>query len=296
MTVEVDPVTLPQPEDVVVAVKSPRYVTSYPGARYVIPSDSEEKQRLIRQHFLLKRVFKGNNLLAPVDLKDGDKVLEIGTGTGIWLMDFATSIPDTIQLYGTDIESRLFPTDDIRSPNAQFSVASVTSLPEDWSNTFSVVHQRLLIAGLTEANWIKGINEVHRVLKPGGWIELCEHTSKWIGGPSYTFFWESLANFYDSVGLVGHCARWLLEAGFEDVTVVEQVQPTGAWAGEEGLGHKNNLMNVFRALKPAIVKAGGMGSAKTNEEMDELLDKVQHDMDQPGTTLAWVKCYGRKTL
>ena len=43
---------------------------------------AEERYRLHLQHRLLKRAFENRLILAPIALKDGDAVLECGTGSG----------------------------------------------------------------------------------------------------------------------------------------------------------------------------------------------------------------------
>jgi hypothetical protein len=126
--------------------------------------------RLTLQHQILKEIYGNRILLAPVHLDVNDAVLEIGTGTGellshtkgdnahrptflqgLWIMDLAKSVNTSIPMFAIDIESRMFPV----SPPKQieFRVESTTCLPAEWANTFSLVHQRLLMAGLQRSDW-----------------------------------------------------------------------------------------------------------------------------------------------
>lgn len=41
-------------------------------------------------------------------------------------------------------------------------------------NSFDFVYMRFLITAFTEEEWNKAIQELIRVLKPGGWLELME--------------------------------------------------------------------------------------------------------------------------
>lgn len=59
-----------------------RPYVSYPGSKYVLPSDQVEKDRLARQHEIIKTANGGKILLAPISLRPGDKVLDSGTGPG----------------------------------------------------------------------------------------------------------------------------------------------------------------------------------------------------------------------
>ena len=51
------------------------------------PNDEQEQDRLDLSHHIYKMLFQGALHRAPV--KDPRRVLDIGTGTGIWAIDFA---------------------------------------------------------------------------------------------------------------------------------------------------------------------------------------------------------------
>ncbi|CAG8845284.1 5950_t:CDS:2, partial [Racocetra persica] len=62
----------------------------------------------------------------------------------------------------------------IKPKNFEFVMANVEErLPFD-DNTFDFVFQRYLVFGLSKEKWPQVINELVRVLKPGGLLELCE--------------------------------------------------------------------------------------------------------------------------
>jgi SAM-dependent methyltransferase len=145
--------------------------------------------RLTLQHQILKEIYENRILLAPVHLDVNDAILEIGTGPGelltrtkgdnahrptflqgLWSMDLTKSVNTSIPMFG--IDSRMFPV----SPPKQivFRVESATRLPAEWTNIFSLVHQRLLMAGLQRSDWPIVLGEIHRVLRPGGWVQLGE--------------------------------------------------------------------------------------------------------------------------
>ncbi|KAF7322479.1 ATP-dependent DNA helicase [Mycena chlorophos] len=155
---------------------TPREHHSYPGSLYVMPADDPEKQRLDRQHRLFKDLLNGRILLAPVQLEEGDAVLETGTGTGAWLVELASSVDPSVQMVGVDIEPRLFP---VEAPkNISFHMNTVLNLPAEWTNKFTLVHQRLLMVALRTVEWPQALREMHRVLRPGGWVQIAE-SSTW---------------------------------------------------------------------------------------------------------------------
>jgi len=48
-----------------------------------MPNDEPEQERLDLMHILLTKVLDGKLYLAPVDLTKAERVLDIGTGTGV---------------------------------------------------------------------------------------------------------------------------------------------------------------------------------------------------------------------
>jgi len=101
---------------------------TFESSLYALPSDEGEQERLSLQHRITVKAFDGELFMAPVSLKDGDRVLESGAGTGIWMLHYAAQVPSTIQIHGIDITSNLFPAN--HPTNLHFSVNSITSLPE----------------------------------------------------------------------------------------------------------------------------------------------------------------------
>lgn len=138
-----------------------RKYTQAAGTAYSLPHDEDERSRLALQSNLLLRTYDSKVLHAPVELKDQDWVLETGTGTGIWLQDLLKEISTNARCIGIDLESSLFPSPSTLPPNLAFKRHSVINLPREWINKFTVVHQRLLIAGLRRQEWEQAIREMY---------------------------------------------------------------------------------------------------------------------------------------
>ncbi|WEW60687.1 hypothetical protein PRK78_006174 [Emydomyces testavorans] len=74
---------------------------AYKEGSYLLPNDDQENDRLDMQHAVFLRSIKGKLGLAPIS-KNVQNVLDVGTGTGIWALDFADEFPSA-EVIGTDL-------------------------------------------------------------------------------------------------------------------------------------------------------------------------------------------------
>ncbi|KAJ7157009.1 S-adenosyl-L-methionine-dependent methyltransferase [Mycena crocata] len=291
------------PLDAAAITHTARNHHKYPGAQYALPSDDVERERLEFQHNTLKTLFGSRIVFPPIEINGSDKVLEIATGCGVWILDLAKIIDPAVPMIAVDIESRLFPT----SPpqNVQFSVESVTDLPSDWTNSFSFIHQRLLLFALQVPQWPVALRELHRVLRPGGWVQIAESTGWHDGIHPGKPCMEKLTAMYRclsrSRNIYVDCARdlptMLKEAGFVDIQGESRMQQIGKWAGEIGVRNRINHVAIFRGLKTPILNAGGFGYVNSETQYDKLVEGLEREWDEvPGTEKEFVIFWARKPV
>lgn len=102
------------------------------------------------------------------------RVLDYGTGTGIWAIDFADEHPSA-NVIGTDL-SPIQP--EWTPPNCKFYVDDVES---DWvfppDEAFDFIHGRSMCGSISDFDAL--YRKCYKYLKPGGWVELQEFEA-WI--------------------------------------------------------------------------------------------------------------------
>lgn len=101
-------------------------------APYPLPNDEAELERLQDVHYCMRKLL-GKNIVVPIssnpeligtptDNTEMLMIVDIGTGSGLWVMDVADQYPNA-QVIGTDI-SPTQPTDDL-PPNCEFRLESL---------------------------------------------------------------------------------------------------------------------------------------------------------------------------
>ncbi|KAL2267876.1 hypothetical protein VTJ83DRAFT_5153 [Remersonia thermophila] len=199
------------------------------------PNDERHIESMDIHHHACTLMLKGKLYLAPIK-DDVEKVLDIGTGTGIWAIDFADEHPNA-QVLGTDvtpIQPRWVP------PNVQFQIDDA-NLDWTWAdNTFDYVHARSLLGNISD--WRKFYQEAFRVTKPGGWMEHQEEDATWYshngGVTDETPMGQWGKVFREASSVFGRTffpitddiqRKCMEEAGFVDITVRDFKAPIGEW-------------------------------------------------------------------
>jgi SAM-dependent methyltransferase len=194
-----------------------------------MPNDEFEQDRLNLQHQIYRLCLDGWLYRSPI--KNPKKVLDIGTGTGIWAIDFADEYPGAMVI-GTDL-SPIQPS--YVPPNLSFYVDDFEQRWEFGDGaSFDFIHWRSLCGSTAE--WSKLYGQAMANLKPGGWLEVQEYNT-WVYGDDETYErapwtqqWLKLMNdasveFGKKYDVADMHRGWMEEAGFLDVR--EEVYKVG---------------------------------------------------------------------
>jgi len=188
-------------------------------AKYTMPNDEDEMDRLDLMHAILVKALGQKLFLAPLEASKVHRALDLGTGTGIWALDFADQFMNC-QVLGVDL-SPIQPT--WIAPNVKFEIDDIES-EWNYSKKFDFIMGRYLMNGLKNYKWV--IEQAFKNATPGGWVEFQDMTVDFKSDDG-TLRYDSRILEWQRIGLraqdelgVEHAPGTKLEGWFKDVGFV----------------------------------------------------------------------------
>ncbi|KAB2579464.1 Methyltransferase type 11 [Lasiodiplodia theobromae] len=214
-----------------------RYHAYRDGAYYQPNDDRQAKAGSIEHHVWLLTL---NDALFFAPLQDPQKVLDVGTGTGLWAVDMGDRYP-SCEIIGTDLSPTQVP---YAPPNVRFEIDDCCS---EWTypeNSFDLIHVRGLTGSV--GNWPKFYQECLKHIRPNGYLEQLEFGVDIHTDPAETPHDEIIRSFGpllveagDRMGktfeISSHMTRLIEQAGFVDVITKRFIWPIGPWSDDERL-------------------------------------------------------------
>ena len=251
---------------------------------YVIDAESgTEMARLINQERLLTRVM-GGVFPEHFDLSHVSHILDIGCGPGGWVLDVAFENAK-INVVGIDISQQMVEYARAHAEaqgmnNASFQVMNaLESLAFD-DNSFDVVNARYIHAFMMKTSWTPVMQEIMRILRPGGRVLLTEGEWSISNSPAFekmgamlthvgTVTGRSFSPDGRHIGITPMLGRFLRDAGFVDIQRKAHVLDFSAGAEDYGNTYQD-LMAGLKLLEPFLVLA----KVTTEEEFEELYQQA----------------------
>ncbi|TVY27816.1 Secondary metabolism regulator LAE1 [Lachnellula hyalina] len=200
--------------------------------QYFLPNDDIENDRLDLFHHLLTLRCDGQLFLAPIG-SNPQRILDLGTGTGIWAIEIGDAYPSASVL-GNDlspVQPNLVP------PNVSFEVDDIER-PWEFSRPFDFIHCRYLAGSIVD--WPRLVAQAFQFTKPGGWVEFQDFDMQFYstdgtfvpGSPPNVWTDEVIA----AIKVFGRepepgpkLEQWVRDAGFENVNHRLIPIPVGMW-------------------------------------------------------------------
>ncbi|KAL2075457.1 hypothetical protein VTL71DRAFT_400 [Oculimacula yallundae] len=267
---------------------------AYKDGKYLSPNDDTEQQRLDLQHHIFLLTCDQKLHLCPLPEKV-HRVLDVGTGTGIWAIDFADEHEEA-EVLGVDL-SPIQPT--FVPPNVSFQI---DDLEEEWTfregQGFDFIHARMLTASF--ADWPRFFEQSFKHMTSSGYIELAdlcfpvEFVDDSAPADSALKIWAGL--ILDGTKQIGRpidsaklYKEQLEKAGFENIVEQKFTWPQNSWPKDKKMKELGawSLENMAPSLEGFCMALFTRVFKWTKDEVDTFLVGVRREMKDTRIHAHW---------
>jgi ubiquinone/menaquinone biosynthesis C-methylase UbiE len=262
-----------------------------PSTYFVQDRDNKDEMRRLDVHGRMVTASMGGVLPEQSDQASFQRVLDVGCGTGSWILETAKTYPGISSLVGVDISSKMieyarsWAKAEQVSERVEFRVMDALRMLEFPPRYFDLVNQRFALGWLRTWDWPKILEEYQRVARPGGVVRMTE--PDWLAETSSSAFSHlqelGLKAFYQagysftpkSDGLTSELPRLLSQHGLKHVQTraftVEYRAGTQEWED-----FYRDMELFFRTSQPFLHKW-----MRLPEDYETIRQQALSEMQQP---------------
>ncbi|KAL9128176.1 MAG: hypothetical protein Q9175_007584, partial [Cornicularia normoerica] len=229
--------------------------------------------------------------LAPIGGQSA-KILDVGTGTGIWAIEMGDDYPDA-EIIGTDLSATQpswYRTCKVPA-NVKFEIDDAEE-PWTFREGFDFVHVRYLAAAIED--WPKLMRQTFQHTKPGGWAEFQDFDLTYYSEDGSLKEEQQISKWITTLIAAAHrfgrdpcpgskLEGWMKDAGYENVQHEKFRLPIGPWAKDKHLKTIGawNLVQIEDGLEGFTLRLFTQFLGWKTEEVQVLLANVRKDLRDP---------------
>jgi ubiquinone/menaquinone biosynthesis C-methylase UbiE len=223
------------------------------------------------------------------------RILDIGCGTGSWLIEAAKTYPAITQLFGIDISGKML--DYARTQaeaqqlnnRVEFVVMDALRMLEFPTHFFDLVNMRFAQSWIRTWEWPKLLQEAQRVTKPGGIIRLTEGHAD-TTSPALNRLYHLLiqafhqAGYYftpDSKDYIAHLPRLMHQHGVQNTQTHTYILKFHAGTPEGQLLAENMKLG-YRTALPFLRKW-----TRVPDDYEDIYQQALVEMQAPDFVATW---------
>jgi ubiquinone/menaquinone biosynthesis C-methylase UbiE len=233
----------------------------------------------------------GGVLPEQSNLTSFERVLDVGCGTGGWLIELAKTIPSSTTLIGVDVSLTF-----IEYARAQAEAAGVSDrvkfhamdalrMLEFPNASFDLINHRSAASWLRTWDWPKLLQEYQRVARPGAVVRITE--PEWViksNSPAYARIQEMSVQAFHGAGhlftptnegVTGELVRLLRQHGLQQVQTRVSTQEYRANT-PDGQRFAQSIQLTYRNALPFLRKW-----MHVPENYEEIYQQMLSEMQQP---------------
>ncbi|GBB88974.1 hypothetical protein RclHR1_01560010 [Rhizophagus clarus] len=266
------------------------------SVNYLVKIDEVQVERIQKLHHIIKSCFNNTNYSAPIsqNLKRGAEVLDIGSGPGTWIFDMSSDYPKS-KFTGIEIKSSILPA--ILPFNTRFIHHNVLNGLPFYPNSFDYIFIRGMVLCFTESQYEQVIKESIDLLKPNGYLELCEGEVNFHNmGPISRRIIYSMGKLLRSKSMnpliCNRLHEFLAKHKLRQIQQEEVMIPLSPLNGKIGELNGLNAYYAFYGMKDVLAKHMRLSKS----EMERLIEGFLDETRTYQMYCKYTRVYGKKIV